>query len=121
MADILVLATKEEQDAKEGDVDIGNDLFTQVEAEIILKMKAMNLEDLINLMWSALEINRGGQFFYETLEGELSKRIRGIKDEQFETLIACFSGDKGGQSMSQFSSKFLDLVVRVMNDKRDRF
>ena len=84
-------------------------------------MKVMNLDDLINLMWSALEINRGGKMFYETLEGEIGKRIRGIKDEQFETLIACFSGEKGGQSMSQFSKKFLDLVIRVMKDKRDRF
>ena len=84
-------------------------------------MKVMSLDDLINLMWSALEINRGGQLFYETLEGELGKRIRGIKDEQFETLISCFSGEKGGKSMTQFSSRFLDLVIRVMKDKRDRF
>jgi len=55
-------------------------------------MKSMSLDDLINLMWSALEMNRGGEMFYKTLESELAKRIRGIKDDQFETLIACFVG-----------------------------
>ena len=57
MADILVMATKEEQDAiKSRDGYKGADLFSQIEANIILKMKAMSLNDLINLMWSALEI-----------------------------------------------------------------
>ena len=41
----------------------------------------MSLDDLINLMWSALEINKGGEMFYKTLEDQISKRIRGIKDE----------------------------------------
>ena len=41
----------------------------------------MTLDDLINIMWASLEINKGSQMFYETLEIELSKRIRGIKDE----------------------------------------
>ena len=60
--------------------------------------------------------------FYETLERELSKRILGIKDEQFETLIACLSGEKKGEkSAAQFTSKFLDLVIRVIKQKRDRF
>lgn len=44
-------------------------------------MKAMALDDLINLMWTSLEINRGGKLFFETLESELAKRIRGIKDD----------------------------------------
>ena len=48
---------------------------------MILKMKVMSLDDLINLLWAAVEINRGGEMFYKTLEGELGKRIRGIKDE----------------------------------------
>ena len=62
--------------------------------QVILLMKSMSLDDLINLLWSALEINRGGKMFYETLEVELSKRIRGIRDDQFESLIMCFAGDK---------------------------
>lgn len=41
----------------------------------------MALDDLLNLMWSALEIERGGDLFYKTLEEELTKRVRGIKDD----------------------------------------
>ena len=40
------------------------DLFSSVEADLILSMKAMALDDLLNLMWSALEIDRGSQYFY---------------------------------------------------------
>lgn len=50
-------------------------------------MKSMALDDLINLLWSALEMDRGGELFFKNLEGELAKRVRGIKDEQFETLL----------------------------------
>jgi len=95
LCDLLLLSTKEKHvnyddpDEKES----GNDFFGSVESEIILKMKMMSLDDLINVLWSALEIERGSPFFYETLENELSGRIRGIKDEQFETLISCFAKD----------------------------
>jgi hypothetical protein len=84
-------------------------------------MKAMALEDLINLMWTALEINRGSPLFYDTLEAELAKRVRGIKDDQFETLLACFTGDKSDISTQKFSKKFLSLVLKVVKDKKDRF
>jgi hypothetical protein len=84
-------------------------------------MKAMSLEDLINLMWSALEINRGSPLFYETLESELARRVRGIKDEQFEILLACFAGDKSDHATEKFSKKFLNLVLKVVRDKKDRF
>ena len=47
----------------------------------------MALDDLINLLWTALKIDRGSSMFYERLEKELGKRIRGIKDEQYETLL----------------------------------
>lgn len=63
----------------------------------------MALDDLLNLMWSALEIDRGSQYFFQTLEAELAKRVRGIKDDQFETLIGCFQGDKADLSMNVFS------------------
>ena len=119
LTDILVIATTEEREA--GSAVTDNDLFTQIEADVILKMKEMNLDDLINLLWSALEIGKGSQLFYQSLEGELAKRIRGIKDEQFSTLIACFQGDKGDASVAKFTSKFLDLVIKVIKDKRDRF
>ena len=84
-------------------------------------MKEMSLDDLINLLWSTLEIGKGSEIFYQSLESELAKRIRGIKDDQFATLIACFQGEKGDASVAKFTSKFLDLVIKVIKDKRDRF
>jgi len=77
-ADILVLSTLE---SKNETGQKAADLFSAVEADLIMSMKAMALDDLLNLMWSALEIDRGSQFFYQTLEAELAKRVRGIKDE----------------------------------------
>ena len=44
-------------------------------------MKLMALDDLINLMWTALKIEKGSAVFYDRLEYEISKRIKGIKDE----------------------------------------
>lgn len=81
----------------------------------------MALDDLLNLMWSALEIDRGSQFFFQTLEAELAKRVRGIKDEQFETLIGCFQGAKADLSMNIFSQRFLTLVLNVIREKKDKF
>lgn len=78
IADILLLSTME--GALQGPQKSG-DLFSAFEADLILKMKAMSLDDLINLMWSGLEMDKGSAMFYETLESELGKRIRGIKDE----------------------------------------
>jgi hypothetical protein len=99
-SDILVLSTLE---SKQETGQKAADLFSSVEADLIMSMKVMALDDLLNLMWSALEIDRGSQFFYQTLEAELSKRVRGIKDEQFETLIGCFLGEKADLSMNVFS------------------
>jgi len=55
-ADILVLSTLE---SKKESQTKSADLFSSVEADLILSMKAMALDDLLNLMWSALEIDRG--------------------------------------------------------------
>ena len=44
-------------------------------------MRSMALDDLLNLMWSSLKIERGNDLYYKTLEEELTKRIRGIKDD----------------------------------------
>ena len=74
-----MIATVEEKEAGKAVTD--NDLFTQIESDVILKMKEMSLDDLINLLWSTLEIGKGSQIFYQSLESELAKRIRGIKDE----------------------------------------
>jgi hypothetical protein len=53
-------------------------------------MKEMTLDDLLNTLWAALEISRGTPLFFETIEKELAKRIRTIKDDQFEALMNCF-------------------------------
>ena len=84
---------------------------------MILKMANMDLEDLINLMWSAMEIERGSRSFQDELEKELTKRILKIKDEEFQTLLTCFmkDGEHG------FSEKFMSLVLRVIEEKKDRF
>jgi len=84
-----------------------------------LKMKSMSLDDLINLLWSALEMDRGGELFFRNLEGELAKRVRGIKDEQFETLLQCFTGENADNN--KFSEKFMKLVLLVIREKKDRF
>ena len=81
-------------------------------------MREMALDDLINLLWSSLEIKKGTHYFYEKLEEELSKRIRGVKDDQYESLLACFSGNNYS---NEFSDKFFKLVVNVIEDKKDRF
>ena len=69
----------EEKEAGKAVTD--NDLFTQIESDVIIKMKEMSLDDLINLLWSTLEIGKGSEIFYQSLESELAKRIRGIKDD----------------------------------------
>ena len=58
-----------------------------VETDLISQMKVMALEDLINLLWTALKIDKGSAIFFDRLEMEISKRIKGIKDEQYETLL----------------------------------
>jgi hypothetical protein len=59
------------------------DFWDSMEPEMILKLRDTDLEDLINLMWSAIEINKGSRMFYEELEKEITKRILRIKDEEF--------------------------------------
>ena len=78
MSDLLVLSTMESTfDESESPTD----LFSKVEGDLMRKMKFLNLDDLINMLWTALKINKGSGVFYERLENEISKRIRGIKDE----------------------------------------
>jgi len=78
MSDLLVLSTME---AVASEADNPRDLFSAVESELMKTMKLMGLDDLINIMWTALKIDRGSKPFFERLEKELAKRIRGIKDE----------------------------------------
>ena len=60
-SDILVLSTLE---SKQETNSKAADFFSSVEADLIISMKSMALDDLLNLMWSALEIDRGSQFFF---------------------------------------------------------
>ena len=96
-----------------------------MEPEVILKMKAMILPDLLNLLWSAQEIKRGSKFFYEKLEEEILTRIRQVKDDDLQLLIECFSeSDADAESVSlkdRFSDKFMELFLRVIREKKDRF
>ena len=87
LSDLILLSTKSSESTT-------FDLFSALENDIILKLRNMSLDELIQIFWASLTVERGGKLFYEQLEAELTKRIRGIRDEQFETLIACFSGDK---------------------------
>jgi hypothetical protein len=121
LTDLLLLSTKGANKHFSGKEDMKLDLFQALETDLILKMKNMALDDLINLMWTALEMQRGSGVFFNELEKEMAKRVRSIKDEQFETLIACFSGDKADQSTDVFSKKFLELILQVIMDKKDRF
>ena len=93
------------------------------EEVVIVKIKEMKLDDLINMLWAALEVNRGSNLFFETIEGHLTKQLRVIKDEQFEMLMTCFDrqGEDDTKASEKMSSRFLDLVIKVVREKRDRF
>lgn len=101
LTNILVLATvakgslgvEGEEDSTAGGGALYGDLWEQVEPEVIIKMKTMQLADLLNLLWAAKELKRGGQFFYQKLEEELLSRIRTVKDDDLQLLIECFSSD----------------------------
>ena len=85
-------------------------------------MSTLPLEDLLNLMWSSLKIGRGSELYYRTLEEQLAKRVRGIRDEQFEQLIGCFADEDTAElSSEKFSQNFLKLVLRVIDEKKHRF
>ena len=59
------------------------DFWDSMEPELILKLRDADLEDLINLMWSAIEIDKGSPMFYEEIEKEITKRILRVKDDEF--------------------------------------
>lgn len=67
------------------------DFWDTIETQVILKMKEMDLTDLINLMWSSMEISKGSNQFYQNLEKEIEKRILKIKDEDYQVLLGCFT------------------------------
>lgn len=75
MTNIMVLSTK----AKLFETALSDsgrvDFWDSMEPQVILNMKEMKLEELINLMWSSQKVKKGGNLFYQELEKELTKRI----------------------------------------------
>jgi hypothetical protein len=72
LTDIIVLTTKQKSDS---------DFFDKLEPVLTSKMREMAIEDLINLLWSALRIAKGSHYFYDRLEEEIGRRIMGVKDD----------------------------------------
>lgn len=72
LTDILVLSTRAKDDE---DTSKKNDFWDAVESTMIMKMNTMQLDDLINLMWSSNEIQKGSDLFRRELEKELTKRL----------------------------------------------
>ena len=88
MTNILVLSTV----AKDEILDENKlDFWDSMEPELILKLRDSELEDLINLMWSAIEINKGSGMFFEELEKEITKRMLRVKDDEFS--LTCGDDD----------------------------
>lgn len=77
------------------------------------------------MLWSSQEVKRGSNYFFEKLEEEILARIRGIKDDDLQLLIECLvEKDQGEQEEKQaniFSEKFIELLLRVIREKKDKF
>ncbi|CDW91217.1 UNKNOWN [Stylonychia lemnae] len=115
VTNILVLSTTGKTNS-EKIVTITGDLFDALQSELIIKMQSMNLSDLINLMWSISEIKKGSQLFYSELEKQITLRLRSINDDDLLLLLDCFS-----DMQNSFSQKFLDIIINVIQEKKDRF
>lgn len=115
LTNILILSTVA-KDTVHGSSQAA-DLFDAVEPELIIKLKSMNISELINLLWSAQEIQKGSPYFFGKLEEEICARLRTIKDEDFSLLLECFIED----GKSKFSENFLQMLLKVIVEKKDRF
>ena len=78
----------------------------------------MELTDLINLLWCSIEIGKGSSVFFNELDNIMAKRIHRIKDEDFQTLISCVTNDN---IQPEFSNKILNIVLKVIDEKKDAF
>lgn len=113
LTNILVLATvakDPEGAAKEAELD----LWDSVENSVIVKMREMELGDLVNLMWSALEVKKGSRTFFSELEKELKKRILKVQDEEYSVLIGCLTKENNPISNNNFTERFVDIVLGVI-------
>lgn len=89
-----------------------------MESSVVMKMEKMNLDELLGLLWSALEIGKGSDTFFNQLENELNKRLLKVKDEEFQVLLSCF--EKHEESPI-FNARFIRLILKVISEKKDRF
>ena len=107
LTDILVLSTvaKDYEDAAKS--KDGADFWDSLEPHVIMTMKEMQLEDLINLMWSALEVQKGSDTFFREVEKQISSKILKIKDDEFQVLIGCFTRDINPATTNNFSERFM--------------
>lgn len=50
-------------------------------------------------------------------------RVRGVKDDEIQLLIECFTAEEEGSESirHKFSEKFLEVLVKIIREKRDRF
>ena len=64
LTDVLVLSTVAKEYEASAKAQHGVDFWDSMEPFVILKMKEMELEGLINLMWSALEVEKGSPAFF---------------------------------------------------------
>jgi hypothetical protein len=115
---ILVLSTQVKEYERVTKENTGSDLWDSFEPRLILKLGSMLLEDLVNLMWSALRINKGTDAFFTEIEKVLRKRVYKFKDEDFQTLIGCVTNDSVSP---EFSEKVLQIVLAVVNERKDAF
>ena len=45
-----------------------------------------------------------------------------MKDDELQLLIECFTGGDGEEGIrSKFSERFIEVVIKVVKEKRDRF
>lgn len=93
LTNLLVLSTKVKNFDEKTTKNTGSDLWDAFEPRLVLKLDSMQLEDLVNLLWSSLRVNKGTRAFYEELEKAIRKRVYKFKDEEFETLIGCVTND----------------------------
>lgn len=118
LAKILVLSTGSKE---AGLRETNQDFWTQMESLLITKMKISDLQSLIYLLWSANELGRGSMTFYSELESQLTKKILKVSDEDYSTLIGCFTQENSIAQSENFSKKFINIVLGVISEKKDRF
>lgn len=68
-----------------------------------------------------MQVKKGTPIFFDELEKELTKRILRVQDEDLKSLIDCFSQDDSPVSEGNVSGKFMQIILKVITDKKERF